>query len=88
MRRAAKVDGNQAEIVSALRQVGAEVQSLASVGQGVPDLLVGFRSRNFLLECKQAKAKGQRMGTTTEAQDELIPFALARQGTGSHCAHG
>ena len=41
MRRASAVDSNQAEIVAALRKRGHLVQSLAAVGGGVPDLLVG-----------------------------------------------
>lgn len=52
MRRAAKVDANQPEIVAALRRVGADVFSLAAVGDGIPDLLVGFRGQTFLLEVK------------------------------------
>ena len=52
MRRAAKVDANQAEIVAALRAVGATVQPLHSVGKGCPDLLVGYRGRNLLIEVK------------------------------------
>ena len=40
MRRAAKIDMNQPTIVAALVGVGCCVQSLASVGAGVPDLLV------------------------------------------------
>lgn len=52
MRRAAKVDATQAEIVSALKGAGATVQHLHSVGQGCPDLVAGYRGRNFLLECK------------------------------------
>jgi hypothetical protein len=55
MRRAAKVDRNQGEICAALRNVGATVQSLAAVGGGVPDLLVGFRRQTFLLEVKDGK---------------------------------
>lgn len=50
--RAAKVDANQNRIVMALRAVGATVQSLAEVGKGVPDLLVGFRGELVLLEVK------------------------------------
>ena len=57
MRRAAKVDANQTEIVDALRRVGASVQPLHMVGQGCPDLLVGYFDRNFLLECKVGKGK-------------------------------
>jgi hypothetical protein len=52
MRRAAKTDANQTQIVSALRAAGVFVQSLAAVGNGVPDLLCGFRGRLFLLEVK------------------------------------
>lgn len=40
MRRAAKVDRNQAEIVEALRKAGASIQVLSGVGHGFPDLLV------------------------------------------------
>lgn len=52
MRRAAKIDDNQAEIVEALERIGATVQSLASIGKGCPDLLVGFRGVNYLMEVK------------------------------------
>lgn len=54
MRRAAKVDSSQADIVDALKAAGATVQHLHSVGQGCPDLLVGFRGQNYLIECKPA----------------------------------
>lgn len=62
MRRAAKVDANHRLIVAALRSVGASVQDLASVGQGCPDILVGWRGANYLMEIKVAK------GTTTAHQ--------------------
>ncbi len=52
MRFAAKVDRNHQEIVKALRAVGASVQSLAAIGKGCPDLLVGYRGRNILIEVK------------------------------------
>jgi hypothetical protein len=53
MRRAARIDPNQREIVEALRRLGCSVQPLHTVGGGVPDLLVGWRGRNFLLEVKR-----------------------------------
>lgn len=69
MRRAAKVDANQTEIVKALRQVGASVQSLAATGKGVPDLLVGFRGKNLLLEVKDGgKAKSARKLTPDQIE--------------------
>lgn len=55
MRRAARVDANHKEVVEALRGAGAVVQSLAAVGHGVPDLLVGFRGQTILIEIKDAK---------------------------------
>lgn len=50
--RRAKVDANQPAIVAMLRQVGASVQHLHKVGQGCPDILVGWRNKNYLLEIK------------------------------------
>ena len=52
MRRAAKVDANHREIVDALRAAGASVHSLAGVGNGCPDLLVGAAGRTALVEVK------------------------------------
>ncbi len=52
MRRAARTDRNQSEIVEALRKLGASVQPLHSVHDGVPDLLVGYQGRNLLIEIK------------------------------------
>lgn len=58
MRRAAKIDANQAQVVTALRAAGAVVHSLAAVGNGIPDLLVAFRGQTMLMEVKDgAKAK-------------------------------
>uniref|UniRef100_A0A6M3JHY0 VRR-NUC domain-containing protein n=1 Tax=viral metagenome TaxID=1070528 RepID=A0A6M3JHY0_9ZZZZ len=57
MRRAAKVDANQPEIVQALERCGCTVLSLAPMGRGVCDLLVGLRWRNVLLEVKGPKGK-------------------------------
>lgn len=67
MRRAAKVDDNQGEIVAALRRAGCSVQSLAGVGRGFPDLAVGFRGKNFFLEIKDgSKPPSQRRLTPDE----------------------
>lgn len=70
MRRAAHVDSSQAEIVKALRAAGMQVQSLASVGAGVPDLLVGWRGRNYLLECKTERCDGGRGRGLTAAEQQ------------------
>lgn len=52
MRRAAKVDANQQQVVEILRAAGATVQSLAAVGHGCPDLLVGWCGKTLLMEVK------------------------------------
>lgn len=52
MRRAAKADDNQKSIVDGLRECGCTVLHLHSVGGGCPDILVGFRSKNTLMEIK------------------------------------
>ena len=52
MRLRARTDENQREIVAALRKAGRSVVTLHQVGKGVPDLLVGYRGQNFLLEIK------------------------------------
>jgi len=51
-RWAARTDANQHAIVKALRWRGATVHSLHRVGQGCPDLLVGFHGHNLLIEVK------------------------------------
>ena len=55
MRRRARTDGNHSEIVAALRAAGCSVQSLAALGSGVPDLLVGVAGRNLLVEVKNGR---------------------------------
>jgi hypothetical protein len=65
------VDGTHTAIVQALRQAGCSVLDLRSLGSGAPDLLVGFRGRDRLLEVKTAR------GRLLEAQKD---FALAWRG--------
>ena len=80
MRRAAKVDANQAEIVSVLRDAGCMVRSLASAGDGIPDLLVGYDGKLHLLEVKDGD-KPPSAQSLTEAQ---IDFFLEWQGYPVH----
>ncbi len=62
MRLKAKIDSNQPAIVRYLRDRGASVTLLHRVGQGCPDLLVGWQGRNLLMECKVPKSNGTRAG--------------------------
>ena len=71
MRRAAKIDGNQTELVEAFRKLGCSVLSLAAVGKGVPDLLVAIKGITWLVEVKMPKGK--------ETPDQ-VEFAKTWQG--------
>jgi Holliday junction resolvase len=57
MRRAAKVDANQPEIVKYLRDCGFTVTLLHAVGGGCPDLLAGKHGVNYLIEVKGKRGK-------------------------------
>lgn len=52
MRLKARVDGNQVEIVTLFRSMGCSVQHLHVVGKGCPDILVGHKGLNLLIEIK------------------------------------
>jgi len=62
-----RVDRNQTEIVAALRQLGATVFILSEVGRGCPDILVGYRGKNYLFEIKDGQ-KPPSMRRLTEAE--------------------
>ena len=66
--RAAKIDNAQAEIVKKLRDAGVQVQSLAEVGKGCPDLLCGWRGANFLFEVKTGDRECDRKLTLMEQE--------------------
>lgn len=73
MRRAAKVDANQAEVVKALRAAGCGVLDLSSVGKGCPDLLVHPPTYPecrmvVLMEVKNKKGRGDKL---TPAQEKF-----------------
>ena len=66
MRRAARVDENQGLIVKALRACGSTVRVI-SQGDGIPDLLVGYRGHTILMEVKYGnKPPSARQLTTAE----------------------
>ena len=67
MRRAAKVDANHGAIVEALLSVsGVTVHSLAGVGCGCPDLLVGAKGKSYLVEIKDGEKYPSRRMLTPE----------------------
>ena len=76
VRRNQKVDANQAVIVAALRQAGAVVQSLASVGKGVPDLLVGYLGHTVMMEVKDSA----KVPSARKLTEEQLKWHAAWQG--------
>jgi hypothetical protein len=60
-RYARKVDDNHAELVRLWRNMGAVVLPLASVGDGVPDVLVGFRQKWTPVEIKNLAGRGRKL---------------------------
>lgn len=92
MRRAARRDDNEESIVSALRQVGASVYRLDA--KGVPDLVVGWCGRIFLLEVKRANGKltpaqedfhktwkGPKPAIVTTSLEALMAIGAIRSGS-------
>lgn len=66
MFRAARTDANQSEITKALRKMGCSVQLLHSVGRGCPDMLVGYKGNNYLLEIKDGEKPESQRKLTAE----------------------
>src|SRR5574337_345795 len=68
-----RVDSNQTEIINAAKKIGASVCFLSDIGKGFPDVLIGYRSHNFLIEIKRPG----RRNKLTKAQE---PFHNAWKG--------
>lgn len=72
VRRRARTDSNQSEIVAAFRQAGASVAITSALGHGFPDLVVGFRGRNLLVEVKPGDAKDPRQHQLSEDEQRFV----------------
>ena len=68
MRRAAKIDANQPDIVQALRDYGCQVWSTAAMGGGFPDLLVLHKGVLLLMEIKDGAKPPSARGLTPDQQ--------------------
>jgi len=76
MRRAARVDKNHAEVVKALRAIGASVADTSGAGRGFPDLVVGYRGVNHLIEIKD----GDKVPSAKQLTRAQIGFAADWRG--------
>ena len=69
VRRAARADRNQAEIVKTLRKLGASVQLLHTIGQGCPDLMVAVAGGGtFAVEIKDGRLPPSKQRLTPAEQ--------------------
>ena len=81
MRKKARVDANQKEIVQELRKRGISVLHTHQLGRGAPDIIVGYMNSNYLIELKDGnKSKSQQRLT----KDEL-EFSLKWRGNYAVC---
>ena len=62
--RARRVDKNQQEIVKALIAIGCTVADTSRSGEGFPDLVVGYRGQNYLIEIKDGNKSPSRRALT------------------------
>lgn len=70
MRYANRIDANQNKIVEALRGAGAYVR-IISQGDGIPDLLVGYKGYTILMEVKDGD-KVPSARKLTEAEQKFF----------------
>jgi len=57
MRKRARVDENQRDIIAAIRKLGATAEPIHQLGDGRPDVLFGYRGRSGTLEVKAPGGK-------------------------------
>jgi hypothetical protein len=69
--KAKRVDDNQKELVRRMRLIpNLTVAHIHTIGQGVPDLLVGYRGKNYLFEVKDP-TKRPSARKLTEAEEKF-----------------
>ena len=69
-----RTDANHGDVVKALRQAGATVVSLASIGDGCPDLLVGYRAETLLIEVKDGSKPKSEQALTPDEENFRIKW--------------
>lgn len=74
VRRRPRVDANQSDIVEFLREAGASVHSLAAIGGGTPDLVVGYKGMTFLMEVKDGSKPPSERKLTADQEKWLAAW--------------
>lgn len=73
MRRAARTDENQQDIVTALRKCGATVAVTSAVGNGFPDLVATRNGKIWMFEIKDgAKSPSRRALTALQGDFHAV----------------
>ena len=68
--RIRKADSNQSSLVKQIRKIpGVTVRHTHTVGQGFPDLAIGFRGKTILLEVKDPANIPSKRRLTEDEQD-------------------
>lgn len=62
-----RVDNNQKQIIHTFIALGASVLNLSRVGEGCPDILIGYKNQSVLCEIKQ-----NEKSTFTESQIKFM----------------
>jgi len=65
-----RTDANQKKIVEMVRKLpGASITSTHTIGKGFPDLVIGYKGINYLIELKDgSKPKSQKNLTPDEVE--------------------
>jgi hypothetical protein len=79
----AKPDANQAEIVVALRQVGASVLSVHRL-KNCFDILVGYRGVNYIMEIKNPAYVTKKHGVIGALEPGELAFMESWKGGAYH----
>lgn len=69
MRKRAKSDGNQTDLVRVLRQLGFDVDHTHQIGGGFPDLVLAKFGRTVLAEIKNASLPPSKRRLTKAEED-------------------
>jgi len=65
-----RIDNNQNDLVRQIRSIPKTTVAITSgVGAGFPDIVVGYRGKNYLLEIKDPRRKPSERRLTPDEQD-------------------
>jgi hypothetical protein len=68
MRRAARVDGNHGEIIDTLRKAGCTVLDMSRLGNGAPDIALGYGGLTMMAEIKDGSKSPSKRRLTPDEQ--------------------